>query len=76
MCIGVQRSVPYYWYLKQSIISPEQIYERNNINTDWLYLREDVTEWDFAGHVNKPVINYEYTFNYGILKSRDEFICQ
>lgn len=65
MCIGVHRSLPYYW--NAHIYAPST---NNNVHTGWPYLRENITEWDFAGHVNKPIMQYSYKFNHGLLKNR------
>lgn len=73
-CIMVKRSLPIYWNLNvyRKSIDPA----KNQICLGWPQLREQITEWDFAGHVNIPVINYQYKFQNGIIKSRKAFWAQ
>lgn len=75
MCIGVHRSLPYYWNMHQYQVQDGTNLNpaRCNKNLGWPFLRETMTEWDFAGHVNKPVVDYSYNFNHGLIKSRDGF---
>lgn len=70
MCIGVHRSLPYYWNAHIYTLKKD----KNSEHMGWLLLRESITEWDFAGHVNKPILNYEYKFNHGLLKSREGYM--
>lgn len=69
-CIGVKRSLPIYWNLH---VYKKGHQQRNQAEYGWPQLREDVTEWDFAGHVNHQLIDYNYTFQHGIIKSRKGF---
>lgn len=69
-CICVKRSLPIYWLLH---VHEKGQTNRNQIAYGFPQLREHVTEWDFAGHVNKPLINYSYNFKNGIIKSRKGF---
>lgn len=70
MCLGVHRSLPYYWNLHAYTPLTTNGANVSSVNTGWPLLRESVTEWDFAGHVNIPVLHYEYKFNHGLLKRR------
>lgn len=73
-CIGVHRSIPYYYGLNIAQVNANATGERNQVNVGFPKFRQKVSEWDFAGRVNQNIITYKHKFKNGILKTRDAFI--
>lgn len=67
----VKRSLPNYW--AYHVYRPSTTPTNNQVATGYPMLREKITEWDFAGHVNKPIVHYSYKFTNGIIKSAAAF---
>lgn len=70
-CLGIHKQLPWYWGIH--VPKSEDNGEFQNINAGYPYFRENFTEWDFAGHVNIPIIDYEYEPKHGLIRPLQSF---